>query len=205
MSRRVRQCSIPPSVTPFVQMDIDGRGIDGGSAGEGPAHIIASQVAWQRACRGEGTVRVCGEIVKSTRNGARARVRQTLPPLPPLVSNRCGRDAPKWRLLAGLGTLGRDETGVVTDADHAHARLVNGTNVCGGDARRRPGTTRGCMAMCHVQRGGGKKVCGGGAGWGGGRGCIGRGEGNTPPPLQGPLPMPSHYPPDGKCQARWHL
>ena len=33
--------------------------------------------------------------------------------------------------------------------------------------------------------------------------CIGRGGGPLPP--QGTQPMPSHCPPDGQCQAQWHL
>ena len=36
------------------------------------------------------------------------------------------------------------------------------------------------------------------------QGCIGRG-GGTPRPLQGVQPMPSHCPPDAKCQPQWHL
>ena len=28
---------------------------------------------------------------------------------------------------------------------------------------------------------------------------------STPHPLQGALPMPSHCPPDAKCQLQWHL
>ena len=37
--------------------------------------------------------------------------------------------------------------------------------------------------------------------------CIGRGGGypRPPPPLQGAQPMPSHCPPDAKCQPQWHL
>ena len=30
-------------------------------------------------------------------------------------------------------------------------------------------------------------------------------KGGKPPPLQGARPMPSHCPPDGKCQPQWHL
>ena len=37
------------------------------------------------------------------------------------------------------------------------------------------------------------------------QGCIGRGRGAAPPPLQGAQPTPSHCLPDGKCQAQWHL
>ena len=39
------------------------------------------------------------------------------------------------------------------------------------------------------------------------QGCIGKGGGggHTPLPLQGAQPMPSHYPPDAKCQLQWHL
>ena len=38
-----------------------------------------------------------------------------------------------------------------------------------------------------------------------GQGCIGRGGEVPPPPLQGAQPMPSHCPPDAKCQPKWHL
>ena len=36
---------------------------------------------------------------------------------------------------------------------------------------------------------------------GDGQGCIG----SPPPPFQGAQPMPSHCPPDAKCQPQWHL
>ena len=37
------------------------------------------------------------------------------------------------------------------------------------------------------------------------QGCIGRGGGTPPAPLEGTQPMPSHCPPDAKCQLQWHL
>ena len=43
-----------------------------------------------------------------------------------------------------------------------------------------------------------------GTGGGCGQRCIGRG-GAPPPPLEGAQPMPSHCPPDAKCQPQWHL
>ena len=30
-------------------------------------------------------------------------------------------------------------------------------------------------------------------------------KGEAPPSLQGAMPMPSHYFPDGNCQIQWHL
>ena len=40
----------------------------------------------------------------------------------------------------------------------------------------------------------------------GGRDALEEGEGTPPPPLlQGAQPVPSHCPPDGKCQLPWHL
>ena len=35
------------------------------------------------------------------------------------------------------------------------------------------------------------------------QGCIGKA--GHPPPLQGAQPMPSHCPPNAKCQPQWHL
>ena len=46
-------------------------------------------------------------------------------------------------------------------------------------------------------------VCLDGAGWGGW--AVMHWKGEVPPSLQGPQPMPSHCPPDGKCQLQWHL
>ena len=37
------------------------------------------------------------------------------------------------------------------------------------------------------------------------QGCMGRGGGAPPPPLQGAQPMCSHCLPDGNCQLQWHL
>ena len=37
------------------------------------------------------------------------------------------------------------------------------------------------------------------------RDALEGGEVPPPPPLQGAQPMPSHCPPDPKCQAQWHL
>ena len=41
-------------------------------------------------------------------------------------------------------------------------------------------------------------------GWAAGSDAL-EGGGAPPPPLQGAQPMPSHCPPDAKCQAQWHL
>ena len=42
--------------------------------------------------------------------------------------------------------------------------------------------------------------------WGGGGGAgMHWTEGRLPPPLQGAQPIPSHCPPDAKCQLQWHL
>ena len=47
---------------------------------------------------------------------------------------------------------------------------------------------------------------GGGAGTGlGGLSGMRWKGGSYPPLLQGAQPMPSHYPPDGKCLLQWQL
>ena len=56
-----------------------------------------------------------------------------------------------------------------------------------------------------VGRGRSRCLCTRAVGGQSGAGCIGRGAGAPPPPLQGAQPMPSPCPPDGKCQFQWHL
>ena len=44
----------------------------------------------------------------------------------------------------------------------------------------------------------------GAQGWGGGAGIQWK-RGSPPASLEGTQPMPSHCPPDAKCQPQWHL
>ena len=53
-----------------------------------------------------------------------------------------------------------------------------------------------CCSQCERTAGPSREACPGMHGGGGG--------GTPPPPLQGAQPMPSHCPPDGKCQPQWH-
>ena len=64
-----------------------------------------------------------------------------------------------------------------------------------------------CVGRARPGPGGGVQGTGSGTvgGEGGGQGMHWKGGGTPAPPLHGAQPMPSHSPPDAKCQPQWHL